>query len=152
MTDISSRDRCEPPDAAQAPQLDLSESVRPPVTAAWGAGRNSTAMLIEWIRRDCSPQYNRRYAEREGYNDPRYLYRYPLREWGWTLEDCIAGILATSLLVPPKSSCYGCTATKPQEIRAYSKTQLRRLYHRLSSGVSSTSQSVNPSHPNWSPS
>jgi hypothetical protein len=216
MSNISSRDGAIP-NAAQARQLNLFYALRPPVLAAWGAGRDSTAMLIEWIERkealdavlfadtggekpqtyefisifrqwlaerdvpshivryaprhyknwppyytleencitngtlpsiafgfgscsikwkvtpqnqwteswgparriwasggkvikligyDCSPQDCRRYAEREGYSDERYVYRYPLREWGWTLEDCIARIKRADLPVPPKSSCY----------------------------------------------
>lgn len=36
---------------AAAHQSDLFQALRPPVIAAWGAGRNSTAMLIELIER-----------------------------------------------------------------------------------------------------
>jgi hypothetical protein len=226
------------PEVAAAPQLDLFHTLRPPVTAAWGAGRNSTAMLIEWIEGkqpldavlfanagaekpetytfielfrawlcdrgvtshivryepknfkdwppyytleenclihgvlpsiafgfgscsikwkvtpqnrwtesweparaiwaaggkvikligyDCSPRDCRRYAEHEGYLDDRYIYRYPLREWGWTLEDCIKRIQAAGLPVPPKSSCDFCTAVKPHEVSTYTKRRLHRL-------------------------
>lgn len=51
MTDISSCDVGPLLDAARASQLDLFQALRPPVLAAWGAGRDSTAMLIEWIER-----------------------------------------------------------------------------------------------------
>lgn len=60
---------------------------------------------------------------------PRYSYRFPLLEWGWTREDCKRVILSDRALVaiaaelgidpvPPKSSCFFCPASKPEEIRA----------------------------------
>lgn len=48
--------------------------------------------------------------------DRKYLTWFPLVEWGYTLEDCIAEIKAAGLLVPPKSSCYFCSAMKIPEI------------------------------------
>lgn len=62
----------------------------------------------------------------------RYQYRMPLIEWDWTRERCIAEIEADQLLceiaarhgvpvVPPKSACYFCPASKPDEL-----VQLRR--------------------------
>jgi hypothetical protein len=83
--------------------------------------------VIKLIGYDCSPRDQRRYAEREGYTDPRYVYRYPLREWGWTLEDCIERICAAGLPVPIKSSCSCCSAVKPEELHEYERPQLRRI-------------------------
>lgn len=81
----------------------------------------------ELIGYDCSPADSRRYAEREGYTDSRYLYRYPLREWGWTRERCIERIQQAQLPVPPKSACYFCPATKPTELHTLSTALLRRI-------------------------
>lgn len=39
------------PTAAEAPQSDLFGTLEPPVIAAWGAGVDSTAMLIELVDR-----------------------------------------------------------------------------------------------------
>ncbi|MDF0491480.1 hypothetical protein PX554_25515 [Sphingomonas sp. H39-1-10] len=74
----------------------------PPAQAAWARGDP----VVKLIGYDCSPADNRRYAHREGHVDPRFLFRYPLREWGWTREDCIARIQAAGLPVPVKSSCF----------------------------------------------
>lgn len=84
-----------------APQDRWTESW-PPAQAAWARGDP----VVKLIGYDCSPADNRRYAHREGHIDPRFLFRYPLREWGWTREDCIARIRAARLPVPVKSSCF----------------------------------------------
>lgn len=94
-----------------------------PARDCWAAG----GKVIKLIGYDCSPADLRRYAHREGYDDPRYEYRYPLREWGWTREDCIARIARAGLPVPPKSSCFFCTAVKPAELDAYPAVLLRRI-------------------------
>lgn len=92
---------------------------------AWAAG----CRVVKLIGYDCSPADSRRYAEHEGHEDPkrRYRLRYPLREWGWTLEDCIACIERAGLPVPPKSSCFFCPAMKPWEVDALEKPLLRRI-------------------------
>lgn len=47
--------------------------------------------------------------------DAKYLYKYPLIEWGWDREDCEAAILRAGLSTPGKSSCFFCPAmTKPE--------------------------------------
>lgn len=95
----------------------------PPARAAWARGDP----VVKLIGYDCSPADNRRYAHREGHVDPRYLFRYPLREWGWTREDCIARIRAAGLPVPVKSSCFFCAAMKPQEVRTLPPAYLRLI-------------------------
>ena len=83
--------------------------------------------IIKLIGYDSSPADSKRYAEREGHTDPRYEYRYPLREWGWTRDDCIERIKAEGLPVPQKSACYVCAATKPFEVDAFPPVVLRRI-------------------------
>lgn len=104
------------------PQNRWSESW-PPAQAVWAA----RGKVIKLIGYDCSPQDQKRYAEREGDDDPRYEYRYPLREWGWDRDDCVARILAAGLPVPRKSACYFCPVTKPHEVDAMHPAQLRRI-------------------------
>lgn len=41
---------------------------------------------------------------------------YPLREWGWDRDRCIAEIEAAGLPVPVKSACFFCPITKPDEL------------------------------------
>lgn len=53
----------------------------------------------------------------QGNADPRFNWVYPLREWGWTREDCIAKIESWSLPEVRKSSCFFCPHSKPSEVR-----------------------------------
>lgn len=94
-----------------APQNKWAENWQPAIDI-WAAGGKVTKL----IGYDCSPADLKRYAERDGYKDDRYHYRYPLREWGWTRAECIERIKAAGLPVPPKSACFFCTATKPHEL------------------------------------
>lgn len=45
-----------------------------------------------------------------------WTWEYPLREWGWDRERCIAEIAAAGLPAPPKSACFFCPSTKPHEL------------------------------------
>lgn len=83
--------------------------------------------IIKCIGYDAGKHDSRRYAEREGYVDEIYEYRYPLREWGWTREQCIERIEREGIAVPPKSACFMCAATKPHELHDFPKTILRRI-------------------------
>jgi len=91
--------------------------------AAWVSGHR----VVKLIGYDCSPADNRRYAHREGYDDPRFVFRYPLREWGWTRSDCAVRIKAAGLSVPVKSSCFFCAAMKPDEVRSLPGDYLRLI-------------------------
>jgi hypothetical protein len=95
----------------------------PPALAAWSRGER----VVKLIGYDCSPADNRRYAHREGHDDPRFVFRYPLREWGWTREDCIGRIRAEGLPVPVKSSCFFCAAMKPHEVRSLPPAYLKLI-------------------------
>jgi hypothetical protein len=94
-----------------------------PAQRIWAAG----GKVIKLIGYDCSPADQRRYAERAGIEDPRYDYRYPLREWGWHRADCVARIAAAGLPQPGKSACMFCLAAKPDELRDYPAWALRRI-------------------------
>ena len=49
-------------------------------------------------------------------DDEHYHYVYFLREWGWSREECCRQILAAGLPLPPKSACFYCPATQPEEL------------------------------------
>ncbi|QAY80181.1 hypothetical protein [Sphingosinicella sp. BN140058] len=56
-------------------------------------------------------------ARREGKSeDDRYVYVYPLREFGMDRLACMESILAEKLPLPIKSSCYFCPASKQGEL------------------------------------
>ena len=94
-----------------------------PAQQSWGAG----GRVIKCIGYDCSPADQKRYADVDNANDPKYTYRYPLREWGWKREDCKKAIAAAGLPVPPKSSCFFCGAMRPDEVDELPLDQLRVL-------------------------
>lgn len=50
-----------------------------------------------------------------------WTWIYPLREWGWDRERCIAEISAAGLPVPHKSACFFCPSTKPAELLKLAK-------------------------------
>lgn len=57
----------------------------------------------------------------------RYRTVFPLQEWGWNRERCVAEITAGGLDVPAKSSCYFCTAMKPAEVDDLTPDKLKRI-------------------------
>jgi len=60
-------------------------------------------------------------------SDKHYDFIYPLIEWGWTLEECIARIKEAGLPVPPKSSCWCCPNMRPEEVRELPPEILGRI-------------------------
>ncbi|MDE8650578.1 hypothetical protein [Novosphingobium album (ex Liu et al. 2023)] len=85
-----------------------------PAKAAWARGLK----VIRLIGYDASPADTRRYAHASTIASDLFECRYPLRDWGWNRDACIARIEAAGLPVPPKSSCFICGAMKPDEVRA----------------------------------
>lgn len=57
----------------------------------------------------------------------KYETGFPLQEWGWNRERCIEEIAKAGLPVPPKSSCYFCTAMKPWEVDELTADKLKRI-------------------------
>ncbi len=94
-----------------------------PAIEAWSRAEK----VVKLIGYDCSPADSRRYSHREGHEDPRFNFRYPLREWGWTRLDCAARIRRAGLPVPVKSSCFFCVAMKPDELRSLPAAYLRLI-------------------------
>jgi hypothetical protein len=48
--------------------------------------------------------------------DRCYTYWYPLIEWNWAREECIAAIIRAGLPVPIKSACFFCPASTKREV------------------------------------
>lgn len=57
-------------------------------------------------------------ADRAPARRDRFVFRYPLLEWGWSRADCVTAIKRSELEVPGKSSCFFCPAMTVREIRA----------------------------------
>ncbi len=56
-------------------------------------------------------------------DDPKYRYRYPLREWGWKQQDCEDAIRRHAMKVPDKSSCFFCPAMRKVEVLRLAKDE-----------------------------
>lgn len=95
-----------------------------PAIKAWSAGQK----VRRAIGYDAGPKDSKRaWSIRE---DARHEYLYPLRDWGWDRERCIAEIQSAGLPVPAKSACFFCPATQPEEL-----IQLHRTRPELSARI-----------------
>jgi hypothetical protein len=95
----------------------------PPAQESWAAGMK----VRKAIGYDAGPHDTKRYIKVQDGLDPAYDYVYPLREWGWDRERCKAEILSVGLPVPPKSACYFCPSTHPEELHLLAPFQLRGI-------------------------
>lgn len=94
-----------------------------PAIEAWARGQR----VIRLIGYDAGPRDTLRANHALSIDDPLYDCQYPLREWGWDRDACVARIRAEGLPVPPKSACWLCIANKPEEIRALPAWCLRLI-------------------------
>lgn len=78
-----------------------------PCKAVWASGQKVTKL----IGYDMDEPHRARIPE-----DAKYQYRYPLIEWNWGREECIAAIERAGLKQPGKSACFFCPSSKKQEI------------------------------------
>ncbi len=83
-----------------------------PAQDAWAAGE----LVTTCIGYDAGPRDSCRQYKAEGKEATGYRNRFPLIEWGWDRERCIAEIEAAGLPVPVKSACFHCPASKKSEI------------------------------------
>jgi hypothetical protein len=105
-----------------APQ-DAWTKAWPPAQHAWARGQK----VIRLIGYDAGKRDSRRYAHVEGYSSELYDYQYPLRQWGWDRDSCVARIRREGLPVPVASSCFFCAGMAPDEVRALPVEQLRLI-------------------------
>lgn len=96
-----------------------------PATEAWAAGLTVT----QCIGYDAGPRDGARAYKAEGKAAPGYTNRFPLIEWGWDRDRCIAEIEAAGLPVPVKSACFHCPASKKTEVE-WLKAFEPQLYQR----------------------
>lgn len=97
---------------------------------SWETGQQAIregTRIIQCVGFDAGPRDSVRYADREGYDDPMFEMRYPLREWKMDREACEQVIRNAGLDVPPKSSCTGCIATQPVELESFPTSEHARL-------------------------
>jgi hypothetical protein len=83
--------------------------------------------VLKKIGYDAGPQDIRRRNHLGTDGDPLYEFSYPLQEWGWAREQCKEEIRRGGQPVPPKSACYFCPASQPEEIDLLAPFLLRRI-------------------------
>jgi hypothetical protein len=81
-----------------------------PAPYAWAQGEK----VIKALGYDLDEEY--RATKHDDDEKKRYRYAYPLMEWAWDREDCVTAIRDAGLPVPPKSACFFCPASVPEEI------------------------------------
>jgi hypothetical protein len=54
--------------------------------------------------------------------DAMCRYTFPLIEWGWTRDECVAAIQRAGLPVPPKSACFYCPSSTKAEVLELAQT------------------------------
>lgn len=74
---------------------------------AWAEGRR----VVKLLGIDYGEQRRAKITE-----DKKYIYKYPLIDWRWDRDACIAAIAQVGLPVPPKSACFFCPASKKSEV------------------------------------
>ncbi len=75
--------------------------------ATWLAGEK----VLKLIGYDAGESHRAKIAE-----DKKYTYQYPLVEWDWGREECVAAIARAGLPQPGKSACFFCPSSKKHEI------------------------------------
>lgn len=78
-----------------------------PAKAAWADGRK----VVKIIGYDADEPHRAK-----PYEDKKFIWRYPLLEWGMGREECIQTIRRAGLALPGKSSCFFCPNLKIHEI------------------------------------
>ncbi len=89
-----------------------------PAKDEWKAGRKITKLI----------GYDADESHRTAidYSNEKYVFFYPLVEWGMGRDECIKIIKNAGLCVPGKSACFFCPSSKPTEIR-----QMKEQYPHL---------------------
>lgn len=75
-----------------------------PARQEWKAGRKVVKLI------GYGAEEGKRVAKAK-IEDDKYIYRFPLAEWGWDRQRCQKEILQEGLPLPPKSACFFCPAT-----------------------------------------
>lgn len=84
----------------------------PPAKAWW---KLSGERVVKLIGFDADEAY-RATRSSAAVEDKKYDHRYPLIEWGWGRDECVAAIARAVGGAAPKSSCFFCPAMTTTEI------------------------------------
>lgn len=101
--------------------IEKFENNEPKLTPRKGQARTTEEKITKILGFDVDEF--RRATKKE---DERYIYRYPLIEWGWGRDECAEEIARAGLPQPGKSSCFFCPNMEPGEILALPDGYLAR--------------------------
>lgn len=96
---------------------------QPALQSFWQEGRRA----LKVISYDAGERH--RAEGKEG--DSEYELWFPLIEWEWDRDECKRQILAAGLSLPPKSACFFCSATTPNELVRLSREDPERTARAL---------------------
>lgn len=102
----------------------------PPALDAWRRGQK----VLKLIGFEADEGYRLRRADARAHagrgsdakERERFAFRYPLMDWGYDLNKCVAIIESVGLPVPVKSACFFCPNQKPQEVHELSEDERSR--------------------------
>lgn len=85
----------------------------PPAQEAWARGEK----IAKLIGYDAGEE-----RRAKPFDDAKYAVRYPLIEWAWDRDECVAAIDRAGLLQPGKSACFFCPSSTKDEILDLQRT------------------------------
>lgn len=84
----------------------------PPAKEVWKSG----GKVVKLIGYDANEHHRAKIPQ-----DKKYVYAYPLVEWGWGRKECEV-VVRNAGFNPAKSACFFCPASKKHEVLKLSKT------------------------------
>lgn len=81
----------------------------PPACRAWEAG----GRVVKLLGIDAGERHRAVAAD-----ERRFRTEFPLVDWDWARDECLAAIRRAGLPVPPKSACFFCPASSKREVLA----------------------------------
>lgn len=91
-----------------------------PARLAWESGRK----VVKLIGYDADEERRAKIT-----SDSKYDYQYPLIEWGFGRDECVAAIARAGLPQPGKSACFFCPSSTREEIEQL-KAEYPVLFYR----------------------
>ena len=117
------------------------ENKHPACKATWKAGGKVTRL----IGYDADEHHRAKIPE-----DDKHTFRYPLVEWDWGRDECVAAIARAKLCQPGKSACFFCPSSKPPEIRLMAATHPELIERALAMEANAQLTKVKGLGRNWS--
>ncbi len=110
-----------------------------PAKDAWRAG----GKVVKLIGYDAGEHHRGKIP-----SDDKYLYAYPLVEWGWGRKECVAVVKAAGFK-PAKSACFFCPAAKKYEVLNIAQTHPELMARAIEMEMNAKCEVVKGLGRNW---